>query len=199
MGRIDVAKYIGQLRNISEEKEADLYSIKRDLNSLNESSAAFDDFENESIKIDRESLEQIEDLSLLLKIKSLASNIRDKKEINGKLHSLHFSLNLGKNNSSAMSNVFDIFLRNDDTKIDSIIYELNDFKGKLAEIKNHHFKLLPKSLDNKLEIEDKYGKHLEKLHSIHKKQKEVFVSLTNLFLKMTKNHVKSLKSFKNNK
>ena len=161
MIKVDVADYIEQLRNAAKEKEEDLYSIKSQLNSLSESSAAFDNFEKESVKIGRDSLEQIEDLSRLLKIKSLASGIRRKKEINEKLHSLHFNLNLGKNNSSAMDSVFDIFLRNDDTKIGSIIAELNDFKRKLEEIKNHHSKLLPKSLDNKLGMEEKYERSSE--------------------------------------
>ena len=193
MIKIDLADYIEKLRNVSEEKEEDLYSIKKQLNALNEFSSAFDDFEKESIKIGKGSLDQIEDLGLLLKIKSLASVIRGKKEINDKLHSLHFSLNLGKSNDSAMGNIFEMFLRHDDTKIDSMVHELNDFKGKLKEIKTHHSSLLPKSLDNKLEIEDKNEKHLKKLHSIHKKQKKAFISLTKLFLKMAKNHLKSEK------
>mgnify|MGYP001586557881 CR=1 FL=1 len=190
MVKIDVADYIGRLRNASKEEEADLYSIKKQLNSLSDSSAAFDDFEKESIKINKDSLSQIEDLGLLLKIKSIASGISRKKAINDKLHSMHFSLNLGKNNSSAMNALFDIFLRDNNTKIENIINELNDFKAKLSEIKKHHSKLLPKSLDNKLEIEDKYDRHLEKLHSIHKRQKSAFISLTKLFLKMAKNHIK---------
>lgn len=190
MVKIDVANYIGQLRNEPEEKEEDLYSIKRSLNSLNGSSSAFDSFEKESIKIGKDSLEQIGELGLLLKIKGLASGISKKKEINEKLHSLHFSLNLGKNNISAMDGVFEIFLRNDDTKIDSMVHELNDFKAKLEEIKNRHSRLLPKSLDNKLEMEEKYGRHLEKLHSIHKKQKSALISLTRLFLKMAKAHIR---------
>lgn len=189
MVKIDVASYIERLRNASEEKDEDFYSIKKHLNSLNESAKAFDEFEKASIKIDKESLEQIEDLSLLLKIKSLASGISKKKGINEKLHSLHFSLNLGKNNASAMNEVFGIFLRNENTKIENMIHELNDFKAKLTEIKKHHSKLLPKSLDNKLEMEEKYDRHLEKLHSIHKRQMEVFISLANLFLKMAKHHI----------
>lgn len=193
MVKIDVASYIEKLRNASEEKEEDFYSIKKNLNSLSESAAAFDDFEKESVKISKDSLEQVEDLSLLLKIKSLASDIRKKKELNEKLHSLHFNLNLGKNNASAMNEVFVIFLRNDNTKIDSMVNELNDFKAKLTEIKKHHSRLLPKSLDNKLEIESKYNKHIEQLHSIHKRQKKAFISLIKIFLKMTKNHLKSAK------
>lgn len=190
MVKIDVASYIERLRSLSEEKEEDLYSIKKNLNSLSESAGAFDDFEEESVKINKDSLSQIEDMSLLLKIKSLASGIRKKKEINERLHSLHFSLNLGKNNASAMNGAFDMFLRNNDTKIENIIHELNDFKAKLGEIKKHHSKLLPKSLDNKLEIEDKYDGHLEKLHSIHKRQKLAFISLTKLFLKTAKGHIR---------
>lgn len=190
MVKIDVAGYIEKLRNVPVEAEEDLYSIKKNLNSLSESAAAFDNFEKESIKIDKESLGQIGELGLLLKIKSLASDIRKKKEISEKLHSLHFSLNLGKNNISAMDGVFDMFLRSNNTKIGSMVHELNDFKAKLGEIKKHHSRLLPKSLDNQLEIEDKYDKHLEKLHSVHKRQKAAFISLTRLFLKMAKDHLK---------
>ena len=51
MIKIDLADYIEKLRNVSEEKEEDLYSIKKQLNALNEFSSAFDDFEKESIKI----------------------------------------------------------------------------------------------------------------------------------------------------
>lgn len=177
------------MRNAAGEKEADLYSIKREINSLNASSA-FDDFEKESIKIGKAALDQVEEWGILLKIKSLASDIGKKKGINERLHSLHFSLNLGKNNYSAMGSVFEAFLRDNETGIGSMINELNDFKSKLHEIEWHHSKLLPKSLDNKIEMGEKYGRHLENLHSVHKKQKKAFMSLASLFLRMAKNHLR---------
>lgn len=88
-----------------------------------------------------------------------------------------------------MDKLLGVFLQDKNTKIESMVHELNDFKSKLQEIKRHHSRLLPKSLDNKIEIEEKYGKHLEKLHSIHKRQKQAFISLTRLFLKMAKRHI----------
>ena len=169
---------------------------------LNESSKVFDDFEKESMHIDKNTLKQVQDLSLLVKIRNLASELKNKKEINGKLHSLHFNLNLAKNasvenNPRAIKALFDAFLHSDETKIDTIINELNEFKTRLDEIKKYHSKLLPKSLDNKLKIDAKYHKHVEYLYSIHKRQKSALISATRLFLKLTKNHVKSLQKFKN--
>ncbi len=204
MVKIDVENYINELKGfVNEGKDIDLYSLKKELISLNESSTVFDNFEKESMSIDKNVMQQIEDLSLLIKIRSLASKIKDKRKINDKLHSLHFNLNILKNsslsNTSSIKNMLNIFLYNDDSKLDNVINELNDFKSKLDEIKKHYKKLLPKSLDNKLEIENKYNKHIEKLHSIHKKQKNALISTMKLFLRFSKKHVNNLKKFKNNR
>ena len=128
-------------------------------------------------------------------------HLKNKKHINGKLHDFHFNLNLLNNASDikALKNTINLFLCNDETKIDAIIDELNDFKTKLDEIKRHHKNLLPTSLDNKLNIESKYGRHIEKLHSIHKKQKNALISTVKLFLKLAKRHLDNLKRFKNKK
>ncbi len=197
MVRIDVSKYIDELKNFTAEaKEIDLYSLKNELVKLNESSKVFEDFEKESMTIGKNTLSQIQNLSSLIKIRNLASEIKKKDKINEKLHSLHFNLNILKNasNISTIKNVLNVFLYNNDSKIDNIINELNDFKIKLGEIKNHHKNLLPKSLDNKLVIENKYNKHIEQLHSIHKKQKNALISTVKLFLKLTKKQIKCQKS-----
>ncbi len=165
--------------------------------SLDNLSNVFDNFERETFSVDKEHLDQIQDLSLLLKIKNLSSQLKNKKEINKKLNTLHFNLNLLKNKTAAdeksIKNIVDIFLHNEDSKIDNIIGELNDFKNKLDKIKQHHSKLLPKSLDNKIELEAKYNRHLENLHSIHKRQKNTLISTIRLFIKYTKKHIKNLK------
>ena len=70
------------------------------------------------------------------------------------------------------------------------------FAAKEAEIKKHHLILLPKSLDNKLEIEGKYAKHIEQLDSIHSRQKDALISTVKLFLKLTKKRMKNLQKFK---
>ena len=199
MIRIDFNKYIDELKNFANEgKELDLYSLKKELVDLNEFSKVFDAFEKETMFIDKDTIKQIQDLSLLMKIRNLASEIKNKKQINDKLHSLHFNLNLLKNtllenSTETIKIAFNTFLYNNETKIDSIINELNDFKIKLGEINNHHKNLLPKSLDNKIEIENKYNKHIEKLYFIHEKQKNVLISIVKLFLKLTKKHIRNLK------
>ena len=83
--------------------------------------------------------------------------------------------------------------------ISIIISELNDFKGKIKNL-DSHYKLLmnyiPKTLDHKLTTEYKYKKHISKLHSIHKKQKNIFVNISKLFVKHS---LSSLKSLRKNK
>lgn len=177
----------------------DLYSLKRELASLSDSSKIFGDFERNAAAVDREVLERIRDFGSLIKIRSLASEIKGKSKINDKLHSLHFSLNMLKNASSDISplkGAISAFLRNDETRIEGMIDELNDFKAKLDKIKEHHSNLLPKSLDSKLEIENRYNNHIEQLYSIHKRQKNALASSIKLFLKLAKNHINSLKRFK---
>ena len=194
MIRIDVEKYIDELRGYSREsKDLDLYSLKKELIDLNKSSNVFENFEEESRAVDKDVLSQVKDLSSLIKIKNLASEIKDKKQISEKLHSLHFNLNLLSNSqshdASSIKNILDVFLKNQDARIDVIINELNDFKTKLEEIKKLHSSLLSKGLDNRIKIEAKYNKHIEGLQSMHKRQKDTFMSAVNLFLKMAKNHI----------
>ena len=200
MASADVEKYLNELKGTKESKEMGLYSLKKELDILNNSSKVFDNLEKESMHIDKDALEQIEDFSLLLKIRKLSSEIKNKKTINDNLHTLHFSLNLLKNVDTGdikqVKNIFNLFLYNNDTKIDNIVNELNDFKHKINQIKKHHENLLPKSLDNKLRLENKYDKHIKLLHSIHAKQKTAFISLVKLFLKFTKKHLKNLQKFK---
>ena len=202
MAKSSIENYIDELRGFAKEgKEMDLYSLKKELMHLSESSKVFEDFEKESSYIDKDLLRQIGDLSSLIRIRKLASEINNKKEITQKLHSLHFNLNLLNNASitngiSSIKNVIDIFLHNGDTKIDNMINGLNDFKIKINEIKKLHSDLLPKSLDNKLEIENKYKRHIEQLHSMHQRQKGALISTVKLFLKLTKKHIRNLQKFK---
>ena len=71
MVKIDIEKYINELKGfVNEGKAIDLYSLKKELISLNESSIVFDNFEKESMSIDKDVMQQIEDLSLLIKIRS---------------------------------------------------------------------------------------------------------------------------------
>ncbi len=188
MASKDVEKYIEELKC---EDEAESYSLKSELANLSQSSKAFENFEREHMVIGKEMLHEMQDLSSLGKMRELAAEISGKKKINEKLHALHSTLT-----KEPIDVVLHIFLNNKETRIDTIIDELNDFKAKLAEIKKHHSNLLPNSLDNKLKLDNKYGRHIEKLHVIHKKQKSAFAVTIKIFLNLTRKHIKNLKKFK---
>lgn len=193
MVKIDVEQYISELKGVHAAEEMDLYSLKKELLFLNECSEVFDDFEKEAASISKETLSRVQGLGLLLKMRKLASELKSKKEINNKLHSFHFSLNLIKNASShsAAKNAISEFLHGNE--IQSIADELNDFKSKLEKVGSFHSELLPKSLDSSLELEMKYGRHLKNLDFMHNRQKMALVSAANLFLKLAKQQLKKFK------
>lgn len=189
MVKIDVEKYI---------ESEDWHSIKSSLQELEKSSAAFDNFENASRNIGKDELKQVEDLSALMEMRKLASQIKQKKEITGKLSHLHSHLKLlnqtpALNDISPLKNTIDAFLHNDNSKIGIIIDELNDFKRKLSQIDSHHLALMPKSLEEKIGPQNRYQSHIESLHSIHNMQKNVFMSTLRLFIKMTKENINQIK------
>ncbi len=184
MASKDVERYIEELKGAN---EADFYSLKNELISLSQSKV-FENFEREHTLIGREVLHEVQDLSLLGKMRTLAAEISGKKKINEKLSMLHSALA-----KEPMNVVLHAFLNNEETMIDSVIKELNDFRAKLDEIKRYHSILLPKSLDSRVRIENKYGKHIEQLHSMHKKQKKVLAETIKLFLKSAKKHIRKFK------
>ena len=98
--KIGIGNYMLNQEGFEEDKAMDLYSLKKELYILNNSSKVFDNFEKESMHIDKDALEQIEDFNLLLKIRKLSSEMKGKKAINDKLDTLHFSLNILKNADS---------------------------------------------------------------------------------------------------
>ena len=202
MVKIDAEKYIGMLNGLGRGGILeDWHSIKSSLQELEKSSDAFDNFENASRSISRDELKNAADLSALMEMRKLASQIKEKKMINGKLSHLHSHLRLLNgtptlNDISPLKSTIDAFLHNDNSKIDLIIDELNDFKKKLSQIDRHHLTLMPKSLEGKIGPQNRYQSHIESLHSIHNMQKNVFMSTLRLFIKMTKENIGHLKRFK---
>ena len=189
MVKIDVGKYVGL---------EDWHSIKSSLQELEKSSAAFDNFENASRNIGKDELKQVEDLSALMEMRKLASQIKQKKEITGKLSHLHSHLKLLNetptlNDISPLKSTIDAFLHSNNSKIGIIIDELNDFKRKLSQIDRHHLTLMPKSLEGRIGPQNRYQSHIESLHSIHNMQKNVFMSTLRLFIKMTKDSINQMK------
>ena len=137
MEKSNIEDYIDELRGFAGTgKEMDIYSLKKELMDLSESSGVFEDFEKSSMLIGKGMLSRVHNLGSLIKIRNLASEIKNKSVINEKLRSLHFNLNILKaasftNNASEIKNAINAFLYNNETKIDSIINEVNDFKIEL--------------------------------------------------------------------
>jgi len=178
--------------------------IREELENLDEVNEIINNFQKFSELHDEKFLKQIYPQDIPLKISLTNSHLREKNEISERLREMHFNLSVLR--SSALTNnkektlkMINNFLKSDYSGISIIISELNDFKGKIKNL-DSHYKLLmnyiPKTLDHKLTTEYKYKKHISKLHSIHKKQKNIFVNISKLFVKHS---LSSLKSLRKNK
>lgn len=186
MAKIDIEKYIEELRGV-DCKSPDLYSLKKELNSLS-SSTAFEDFEKEASVISKDALGQVSDFGALIRMKALASEISKKSAINNKLHSVHFGISMLKNSDS--KDCSQIIKALSEFNLSGLIWELNDFRAKLGELEKLHSRLMPKSLDSRLDTASRKN-HLEKLSSIHNRQKKVLVAAAGLFIKIVKGKIKA--------
>ena len=72
MAKNNVEGYLDELRGFAgDAKGMDLYSLKKELLNLSDSDV-FDNFEKESMIVEKDALEQIGDFSLLLKVRKLS-------------------------------------------------------------------------------------------------------------------------------
>ncbi len=129
------------------------------------------------------------------------SHLKEKDEISERLRALSYNLSilrssvLTKDYRNTLKTIND-FLKNDYSGVSVVIKELNDFKGKINELDNHYNLLmnyLPKALDYELTTEAKNKEHINKLQSVQQKQKEIFVNITKLFVKLSKVSIKKFK------
>jgi len=178
-----------------------LKEIREELENIKEINWIVDNFQRFSELHDKEFLKQVYPQDIPFKITLMNSHLKEKNEISERLRSLFFDLSVlrssivTKDKEKALK-IIKNFLKNDYSGVSAITSELNDFKEKINALDEHYRLLMhymPKTLDYKIKTEAKYNEHVNKLHSVHKKQKEIFVDIVRLFLKLSKSSLKSLR------
>lgn len=176
--------------------------IREELENLKEINHIVDNFQKFSDLHDKEFLKQVYHQDIPFKITLINSHLKEKNEINERLRELYFDLSvlrssiLTKDKEKTLKTI-NKFLKSDYSGVSIITDELNEFKEKINNL-DEHYKLLinyvPKTLDHKITTEAKYKEHIDKLHSVHQKQKDIFMDTVRLFLKISKKGLKNLKT-----
>jgi len=169
--------------------------IKNELENLEEINNLIDNFERNSIFHSEVFLKKAKNQHLALKIKMLNSELKEKNEINERLHSLGYNLGLLRTllvvkDDKVLKKIKENFLTNDYSSIPVIIKELNNFKDKVNEVENSYNALINEkysSVDFKVKHEHHLEEHLKNLDKVHKKQKKLLMSMGLMFSKLCKN------------
>jgi len=172
--------------------------IKNKLENLEEIDGLIDNFEKNSIFHSEFFLKKAKNQNLALKIKILNSELKEKNEINERLQSLGYNLGLLRTllivkDDKVFKKIKESFLINDYSSIPVIIKELNGFKDKINEAESSYKNLINEkysSIDFKVRHEHELEEHLKNLHEIHKKQKQLLISMGLMFAKLVKDILK---------
>ena len=172
--------------------------IKNKLENLEEIDGLIDNFEKNSIFHSEFFLKKAKNQNLALKIKILNSELKEKNEINERLQSLGYNLGLLRTllivkDDKVFKKIKESFLTNDYSSIPVIIKELNDSKEKIDELENDYKALINQgyaSIDFKVRHEHELDEHLKSLNNIHKKQKQLLISMGLMFAKLVKDILK---------
>ncbi len=189
----------------NEELIDDFTEIKKELEQLEDVNGMIDNFERNSIFHSTIFLKRTKDQDTNIRIKLLNSELREKEEINERLHSLAYNLGMLRTllfvkDDRVFSKIKENFLTNDYSSINAVIKELNDFKDKIGELENNYRSLIDNryvNMDFKVRHEHLLDEHLKSLENMHKKQKTLLKSMGFLFSRAMKNILKQ-KSLKNN-
>ena len=130
----------------------------------------------------------------LSEIRSLISEIKEKRCITGNLNSLSYNIKwlgaaiLIKDENIAGKAIKNI-LNHKDSSINSIILQLNSLRSKISEMESLHEKLSKSSLslDVIALLEQDFREKREKLNEAYDKQKKVLLSLSGVFVNLAKN------------
>ncbi|MBL7055714.1 hypothetical protein ISS07_02255 [Candidatus Woesearchaeota archaeon] len=182
--------YLSDLQKGSDFKEMNFEQIKNELEELYESEILFEELDKGSFFGDS-SMHINNDFFMESRI--LISEIREKKEINEQLGSLCYHVNLLRaemlrNDRKKATQIVSKIMKNKYHGINSIIDELDKLKKKINSLEDVHSKILQSglSIDIKAVIEQNFRKKQQDLDNLHKKQKNVLINLSNIFLKLTK-------------
>ena len=169
-----------------------LEETKKDLEELNEFGVVFDELDSPF----EAQASMYMDNNAFMRNQLLISEIKDKQEITDRLNSLSYSVGwlkaaiIIKDNNIAAKAIKNI-MKNEYSSINSIVSELNSLKNKIDKLEILHTSLLKSgsSLDVKTLLEQDFREKRKKLNGVHNKQKNILLSLSNIFVKLTKHSV----------
>ena len=169
-------------------------AAKKEIDSLYKHDSVFESLEKSSY------FEEAGKNNALSGIKSLISEIKEKQRITENLSSLSYNIKwlrsamLIKDENIAGKAIKSI-LKHEDSSINSIISQLNSLKSKISELESLHEDLSKSglSLDVMALLEQDFREKREKLNNVYDKQKNVLLSLSSIFVDLTKNYAKSQK------
>ncbi len=167
---------------------------KKELESLYKHDSLFEGLEKASY------FEEAHKNDALSQIKSILSEISQKHAITEKLSSLSYNIKwlrsaiLIKDEIIAEKAIKNI-LNHENNSINVIISELNSLKSKISELESLHGNLSKSglSLDVMALLEQDFREKREKLNNVYDKQKNVLLSLSDIFVNLTKNYAKRQK------
>ena len=169
-----------------------LEETKKDLEELNEFGVVFDELDSPF----EAQASMYLDNNAFMRNQLLISEIKDKQEITDRLNSLSYSVGwlkaaiIIKDNNIAAKAIKNI-MKNEYSSINSIVSELNSLKNKIDKLEILHTSLLKSgsSLDVKTLLEQDFREKRKKLNGVHNKQKNILLSLSNIFIRLTKHSV----------
>lgn len=192
MVKINVSDYIKHLGSKTKFEAKSFEDTKKDLEELSEYDILFEGLESSLFRPEISRYMQDHDS----KTKALISKIKEKKEITGRLDSLSYSVRWLKSgviidDDTIINKAIESIMKNEHSSINSIVLELNSFKNKIEEFENLHISLLKSglSLDIKTLLEQDFRRKHRKLNELHNQQKNILLSLSNIFVELTKDYV----------
>lgn len=193
---ISIRNYTGSIKGIASQKSAinALEEAKRELESLHEYNSVFEELEKSNLFASENSIHF--DNETFIQASSLASEIAAKQEIMQRLNSLSYSIGWLNSAISAkdgyiINKSIESILKNDYSSISSIISELDSLKSSMGKLEALHENLFKSSLslDVKAVLEQDFRDKRKKLDDLYKKQKNILLALSNVFVKLSKGFV----------
>lgn len=193
MVRIDIYEYLSSVKNNASE-EMSFEKVRKGLGELYEQDILFEELEKTSLFENSSMYIKSDDF---IRARLLISEIKDKQEISEKLNSLGHNVGLLRatvltKDKEKTNKLISKIMKNGYSGISSMIGELNSLKNKIDKIESLHTNLLENnelSIDAKTLMEQDFRKKHGNLTEIYKKQKNLLLNLSNIFLKLTKESI----------
>jgi len=182
--------YLIDMQKSSSFKEMNFEQVKSEIEELHESEILFEELDRGSFFGDNS--HNISN-DFFIESRILVSEIKDKKEINERLSSLCYHINLLRaeilrRDKVKTANLISKIMNNEYNGISTIIEELDILKNKINGLEQVHSKILQSglSIDVKALIEQNFKVKQRDLDKLHSKQKNILINLSNIFLRLTK-------------